>query len=160
MARELKQISHLIDHTGAYFCEKMWQIVSILCKFLYLNQYVPIIARLISYSLISWSTYFYTLIYQVFLFLQGFSADLLTPSELLVVLHAAETHLGWTISDEEIREGKLPKLLPIEDFDIPAQVGIYYSYLSCPFLYPPLPLTLGLSAFSTLCYLFPTHSTV
>ena len=59
--------------------------------------------------------------------------DHLIPKELVVVLHAAETHLGWTISDEEIREGKLTKLLSKEDFDVPAQISIYYNYLQCSF---------------------------
>ena len=111
MARELKQIDCLTDCTGAYFHEEMWQIVSILCEFLYLNQNFPIMSHLISCSPISWSTHFYTLFYQVFLFLQGLSTDHPTPNELMVVLHAAETCLGQTNSDEEIREGKLAELL-------------------------------------------------
>ena len=45
--------------------------------------------------------------------------DNLTPSKIVVVLHAAETHLGQTISDEEIREGKLTELLTEEDLNVP-----------------------------------------
>ena len=42
-----------------------------------------------------------------------------------------EVHLGQTISDEEIREGKLANLLTKEDFDVPAQVSTYCSYILC-----------------------------
>ena len=38
----------------------------------------------------------------------------------MVVLHATDVCLGWTISDEEITEGKLANLLTQEDFDVPA----------------------------------------
>ena len=40
------------------------------------------------------------------------------------MLHAVETHLGWKISEEEIKEGILTELLTKEDFDVPAQVSI------------------------------------
>ena len=43
---------------------------------------------------------------------------------MVVVLHAAETHLGQTISDKEIREGKLTDLLTEEDLNIPTQVSV------------------------------------
>ena len=54
---------------------------------------------------------------------------ILTPNELVVVLHATEVCLGQTISDEEIWEGKLTNLLIKEDFDVLAGVCIYYNYL-------------------------------
>ena len=48
---------------------------------------------------------------------------------MVVGLHAAETHLGQMISDEEIKKGKLTELLTEEDLNVPAQVSICYSYL-------------------------------
>ena len=47
----------------------------------------------------------------------------------MTVLHAAEIHLGLSISDAKIKKGKLTKLLRKEDFDVPAQVSILRCYL-------------------------------
>ena len=52
--------------------------------------------------------------------LQGLGAHHLTLNELVAVLHATEICLGWSISDAEIKEGKLMNLLRKEDFDVPA----------------------------------------
>ena len=53
MAKELRQIDQLIDHTGAYFQEEMWQIVSVLVYPITLIRIFLIIAHLLFCPLIS-----------------------------------------------------------------------------------------------------------
>ena len=47
----------------------------------------------------------------------------------MIVLHAAKIHLGQSISDAEIEEGKLMNLFRKEDFHVPAWVSIFRCYL-------------------------------
>ena len=139
MAKKLKQINPLIDHTGIYFQEEMGQIVSI-----------PIYSSTLLFLPLSLIYSCFPILHIVLLFksklikyliLQGISPHYLTPNESVVVLHAANVCLGWSISDAEIREENLTSVLTKEDFDVPAQISIYYSYLldCCQFFNPLFP---------------------
>ena len=115
MARKLKQI----DSSGTYFHEEMLQIVSIT-----FNSRIPIgifliIAHLVSFSILL-IVFTFRFKLMKYLILQGLSGHHLTPNELVTVLHATKISLGWSISDTEIREGKLTDLLIKEDFNVPA----------------------------------------
>ena len=80
ISRKLKQIDWLVDCTGAYFQEEMWQIVSITSDFR-----IPISIFLIITHLLSFSILLIVFICRFklikYLILQGLSAHHLTPNE-------------------------------------------------------------------------------
>ena len=53
------------------------------------------------------------------LLLQGFSNLNLTAGEAVAILHKVEHHLGWEISQEELKQGQLHELLTAEDYTLP-----------------------------------------
>ena len=98
----LNKLIRLIDHTGVYFQEEMWWIVSIT-----FDSRIPTGIFLIFTCLLSFSNFTYCFYIEIqikYLILMGHSAHHLTPNELVTVLHAIEICLGCSISYTEIRK--------------------------------------------------------